>query len=239
MLDLLTTLQDMFFKPSIWNRYWPRYLDGLITTIELVGMSFVVGFILSIGIALARLSKNPWLSRPARGYIYFFRGSPLLAQLFLFYYGIGSFREFWQSVDLWWFFGNAWYCCIAIFSLNTAAYQAEIFRGSLMSVPSGQHEACHALGLDKGVSFIRVILPQALILALRPLGNEFILMIKASAIASLITIFDVMGMTKLAYSRTYNFQVYLWAAILYLVIVEITRRIIGIIEHRLTRHMRR
>jgi len=238
-MDFVTQLQDMFFKPSLWARYGSRIVyEGLVTTLELVGITFILGAILGIFIALAYLSRYKMLRWGARGYIYFFRGSPLLAQLYLFYYGLGAFKPFWDSLSLWWFFGNAWYCCLTIFTLNTAAYQAEIFRGSLMSVPQGQHEAAHALSLNKNVTFRRVILPQALMMALRPLGNEFILLIKSSALASLITIFDLMGMTRLAYSRSYNFQVYLWAAVFYLVIVEIARRIIALLERRLTRHMR-
>jgi len=235
---LLGSLQEMFFKPSLWARYGERIVkEGLVTTLELVGITFLLGAILGMVIALAYLSRWRVLRGWARFYIYFFRGSPLLVQLYLFYYGLGAFKPFWDSLSLWWFFGNAWYCCLTVFTLNTAAYQAEIFRGSLMSVPIGQREAAHALNLDKNTAFLQVILPQALLMALRPLGNEFILLIKSSALVSLITIFDLMGMTRLAYSRSYNFQVYLWAALFYLVIVEVARRIIGLIERRLTRHM--
>lgn len=225
-------------NPDILSRYGTRFIDGFIVTIELVAISYTIGLVFSILIALARLSNNRLLQYPARAYIYFFRGSPLLAQLFLFYYGIGSFSVFWQSVGLWWFFQSAWYCCLFIFALNTAAYQAEIFRGSLQSVPTGQFEASKALGLSSAITFLRVILPQAMIMALRPLGNELILMIKASAIASLVTVYDLMGIAKLAYSRTFDFQVYIWAAILYLLVVEIIRRSIALTERRLTRHLR-
>jgi len=237
--DLIVSLQEMFFKPSLWQRYGARIVyEGLVTTLELVGITFILGAFVGMAIALAYLSHSRILKFAARGYIYFFRGSPLLAQLYLFYYGLGSFKPFWESLSLWWFFGNAWYCCLTIFTLNTAAYQAEIFRGSLMSVPLGQREACHALSLGEKTAFKQVILPQALMMALRPLGNEFILLIKSSAVASLVTIFDLMGMTRLVYSRSYNFQVYLWAAVFYLIIVEVARRIIVLIERRLTRHIR-
>jgi len=239
MDTILNVLQDWFFKPSLWARYGERIIrEGVVTTLELVGISFVIGAVLGMALALAYLSRWRILRKLAQFYIYFFRGSPLLVQLYLFYYGLGEFKPFWDSLSLWWFFGNAWYCCLTIFILNTAAYQAEIFRGSLMSVPLGQREAAHALSLDKNTAFWQVILPQALLMALRPLGNEFILLIKSSALASLITIFDLMGMTRLAFSRSYNFQVYLWAAVVYLLIVEVARRIIGVIERRLTRHVR-
>ena len=225
-------------NPDILSRYGMKFIGGFFVTIKLVALSYTVGFFLSIMITFAWRSKHSWLSLPARIYIYFFRGSPLLAQLFLFYYGIGSFSAFWKSVGLWWFFQSSWWCCLFIFSLNTSAYQAEIFRGSMQSVPTGQYEAAKALGLSRKTTFIRVILPQSMIMALRPLGNEFILMIKASAVASLVTVYDLMGVAKLAYSRTFDFQVYIWAAVLYLIIVEIVRRLIGVTERRLTRHLR-
>lgn len=173
----------------------------------------------------------------AAGYVYFFRGSPLLAQLFLLYYGLGSLKGFWQDVGLWWFFRDAWFCTLLAFTLNTAAYQAEIFRGSLMAVAPGQHEAARALNLKRSTTFFKVILPQSLLVAIGPLGNELILMIKASAIASLVTIYDLMGVTKLAFSRSFDFQIYLWAAVLYLVIVELVRRLLKHLEARLGRHL--
>lgn len=225
-------------NPDIFSRYGPRFVDGFFVTLELVALSYTIGFFLSIFFAFAWRSKNIVLQYPTRAYLYFFRGTPLLAQLFLFYYGIGSFSQLWQNLGLWWFFQSAWWCCLFIFSLNTAAYQAEIFRGSLQSVPAGQYEAAKALGLNRRTTFVRVILPQAMIMALRPLGNEFILMIKASAVASLVTVYDLMGAAKLAYSRTFDFQVYIWAAVLYLLIVEVVRRLVGLTERHLTRHMR-
>ncbi|WP_455481226.1 ABC transporter permease [Bartonella sp. B12(2025)] len=226
------------FNPAILNRYGLKFIDGFIVTFELVSIACSVGFFLGILLAFARLSNNKFLRYFAHVYVYFFRGSPLLAQLFLFYYGLGSMNNFWQQIGLWWFFQNAWYCCLFIFSLNSAAYQSEIFKGSFLSVKIGQREASKALGLSSSVTFFRIILPQAMIVALRPLGNEFILMIKSSAIASLITIYDLMGIAKLTYSRTFDFQVYIWAALIYLLIVELIHRFIIFIEHRLTRHLR-
>lgn len=225
-------------NPEILHNYGWKFYDGFFVTLKLVALSYTIGFLLSITLTFAWRSKYPFFHYPARAYIYFFRGSPLLAQLFLFYYGIGSFSVFWQSVGLWWFFKSAWWCCLFIFSLNTAAYQAEIFRGSMLSVPIGQYEAAKALGLSQRTTFIRVIMPQSMIMALRPLGNEFILMIKASAVAALVTVYDLMGVAKLAFSRTFDYQVYIWAAVLYLLIVEVVRRLIDLTERRLTRHLR-
>jgi polar amino acid transport system permease protein len=217
-------------------KYGPRYLHGLWVTITLVAASVIAGSILSLPIAFARMSKNRVLSWLSYGYVYLFRGTPLLAQLFLIYYGLGSFRAQLEAIDMWWFFREAWNCA---FALNTAAYQAEILRGAIESVARGQHEASHALGLSKLTSFRKVILPQALIVALRPYGNEIILMIKGSAIVAIVTVFDLMGETKYAFSRTFDYQTYLWAAIFYLVIVEILRNVWAKLDDRLTRHLKR
>ena len=228
---------SLVLDPDLLERYGPRFIDGLLVTAKLVAISFTLGAMLGLLLALARMSRNLPLQRLAAGYIYFFRGSPLLAQLFLLYYGLGSLKEFWQDVGLWWFFREAWLCTLLAFTLNTAAYQAEILRGSLMAVAPGQYEAARALNLKRSTTFFKVILPQSLLVAIGPLGNELILMIKASAIASLVTIYDLMGVTKLAFSRSFDFQIYLWAAVLYLVIVELVRRLLKHLEARLGRHL--
>ena len=218
-------------------KYGPRMLDGLLVTMELVVLSVGLGLLLAIPVALARLSRSRVLRGLSFGYVYFFRGTPLLAQVFLVYYGSGQFRHAFDAVGLWWFFRDAFFCCVLTFTLNTAAYQAEIFRGAIRSVPRGQSEAAAALGLRPFPTFIRVILPQAMIVALRPLGNELILMIKGSAVAAVVTVFDLMGVTRLAYARSFDISVYFWAAILYLSVVETLRRVWNQIEHWLTRHL--
>lgn len=227
------------YDPDYMARYSPKYLSGFLITLQLVAISIVFGGLLSLPIAFGRMSSNKVLRNFAFGYIYFFRGTPLLAQLFLLYYGLGSFRPFWQDLNLWWFFRDAWNIALLSFTLNTAAYQAEILRGAIMNVPRGQSEGAQSLGLSPLVTFFKIILPQALIVALRPYGNEIILMVKGSAIVSIITIYDLMGETRRAFSQTYDFQAYIYAALFYLVVVEIMRRLWDLLEHRLTRHLRR
>ncbi|MDQ0453885.1 ABC transporter permease [Rhizobium paknamense] len=220
-------------------RYGPRFLSGLWTTLSLVGISIVFGALLSVPITFGRMSSNRLAGAVSYAYVYVFRGTPLLAQLFLIYYGLGSFRPVLQAMDLWWFFRDAWYCGILALTLNTAAYQAEILRGAIRSVPRGQREGAAALGLPKGVTFRKIIVPQALIVALRPYGNEIILMIKGSAVVSIVTVLDLMGETQYAFSRTFDYQTYLWAAIFYLTIVEVLRHSWAAIERRLTQHLKR
>jgi len=222
---------------ELLERYGPRMLEGLLVTIELVVISVVLGALLALPIALARMSRSPILRGASLAYVTFFRGTPLLAQLFLFYYGSGQFRHFFESIGLWWFFRDAFLCCLFTFTLNTAAYQAEILRGAMTSVPRGQREAAMALGIRGPAVLFRVILPQALIVALRPLGNEVILMIKGSAVASIVTVFDIMGVADLAFARSFDLSVYLWAAVLYLVLVETLSRVWNVLERKLTAHL--
>ena len=227
------------WAPEKVARYGPKYISGLLTTLSLVGLSLVIGAVLSIPVAIGRMSKNKLISRIAFAYVYVFRGTPLIAQLFLIYYGLGSFRPQLETVGLWGFFREAWNCAVFSFALNTAAYQAEILRGAVESVPRGQWEGAAALGLNRVQTLYKIVLPQALIVALRPYGNEIILMIKGSAIVALATVYDLMGETRRAYSRTYDFQTYIWAAIFYLVIVETLRNVWSVVETRLTRHLKR
>ncbi|WP_102959068.1 ABC transporter permease [Mangrovicella endophytica] len=229
---------------SVWNpdlvaRYGPLYLSGLGTTVLLVCLSFIVGAIISVPIAFGRMARNPVARILSFLFVYFFRGTPLIAQIFLIYYGFGSFRPQLEAAHLWWFFRDAWYCAVFSLSLNTGAYQAEILRGAIESVPRGQWEGARSLGLTRTTIFLKVILPQAMIVALRPYANEIILMVKASAIVAIITVFDLMGETRRAYSRTFDFQTYIWAALFYLAIVEGLRHLTNFAERRLTRHLKR
>ncbi|ALE03886.1 ABC transporter permease [Bartonella ancashensis] len=226
------------FSSDLLNQHGPQLIKGFIVTIELVFISFFSGLFFSMFVTFSYLSNKKPLRYLAQAYIYFFRSSPLLVQLFLFYYGLGSMKGFWEKIDLWWFFQNAWYCCLFIFSLNSAAYQAKIFTGSFSSIKVEQYEAAKALGLRNSTIFLKIILPQAIVIALRPLGNEFILILKSSAIASLLTIYDLMGIAKLIYARTFDFQVYIWISIIYLSIVGLIHCFITAIEHYLTRHLR-
>lgn len=220
-------------------KYGPRILSGIWVTVKLVAMSIVLGALISIPVVIGRLSPNPIIGGMAFGYSYFFRGTPLLAQTFLVYYGAGQFTDALKAVGLWVFFRDAYFCAVFTFSLNTAAYQAEILAGAIRSIPAGQWQAADSLGLRPFTTMLKIILPQALITALRPYGNEVILMIKGSAIASIITVLDLMGQTRYAFSKTYDLQIYIWAAVIYLVTVEVLRRLWELMERRLTRHLRR
>jgi len=223
-IDMLTT----------WG--W-RILGGLQVTVEIVLVSCSLGFLLSYPLCLARLSKNQLLSKLTLSYSTFFRGTPLLCQLYLVYYGAGEIRPFLTSVGLWWFFREAFYCAIFAFTLNTAAYQAEIMRGALASVSRGQMEAARALGLSSYRMARHVVWPQAFLVALRPLGNELISIIKASALTAIVTLPDLLGVTRIIFARTFDFSIYLYCALIYLAMTEGIRRIWNGIERALSKHL--
>jgi polar amino acid transport system permease protein len=217
--------------------YGGRVLMGFGVTLKLVVISLLVGAILSLPVAAGRLSHNRFIAALSFGYTYFFRGTPLIAQIFLIYYGAGQFAPQLKAIGLWWFFRDSFNCAILSFAINTAAYQAEILSGAIRNVPMGQREAARALGFHKLAELRKVVLPQAFISALRPYGNEVILMTKASSIASIITVLDLMGQTRFVFSKTYDLSFYFWAAAFYLVSVEVFSRVVNAVERRITRHL--
>lgn len=234
---VLQALSVLGFNVDLMERYGLRVLEGAVVTLELVAVSMAAGFILAFPLAIARVEGNALIRGLATGYVTFFRGTPLLAQTFLVYYGGGQFRDALEAAGLWWLFRDAFFCALLTFALNTCAYQAEILRGGMAAVSLGQREAARALGLRTPAIYLHIILPQAVRVGLRPLGNELILMIKSSSIASVITVYDLMGTTRLAFNRSWDFEVYLWAAALYLLMVEAIRNVWNLLEKRLNRHL--
>lgn len=237
-MDALHGLLGFVFNAELLSQYGWRLLSGVRITAEVVLLSCSIGFVLAYPICRARMSRNPLLWGPAAAYIAVFRGTPLLCQLYLVYYGAGEVRPWLTGAGVWWFFRDAFYCCILAFSLNTAAYQAEILRGALGSVARGQREAAAALGLSPYRAARHVVWPQAFLAALRPLGNELILVIKASALAAIVTLLDLMGQTRLIFARTFDFSVYLYAALIYLAATEGIRRLWSRMEHVASKHVR-
>jgi len=206
---------------DVLANYWPSLLHGLGLTLLLTGLSAMLAGAISLPLAVFRVGAGGTAQVPLRLYISFMRGTPLLGQLFLIYYGSGQFREELQALGLWSFFRNPLNCAILTFTLNSVAYQIEILRGGLMGVPAGQIEAAKAVGMTRLQSYIRVILPHTYRIAQPALGNEVILLMKGSAVASVITIFDLMGETKTIFAKTFDFSIYLWAAIIYLGVTSV------------------
>jgi polar amino acid transport system permease protein len=217
--------------------FWPRLAHGLGLTLLLTGLSAALAAAISLPLAILRVNAGAAAQAPMRLYISFMRGTPLLGQLFLIYYGSGQFRPVLQDVGLWWFFRDPFNCAVLTFTLNSVAYQIEILRGGLMGVPPGQVEAARAVGMTKFSAYRRVILPHAYRIAQPALGNEIILLMKGSAVASVITIFDLMGETKTVFAKTFDFSIYLWAAIVYLIVTAAFVRIWRLLEKALNPHL--
>ncbi len=194
----------------------PLYLNGLLVTIQLVLIALISGFGLAVPLALMAVSKVSFFKYPAKTYIYFFRGTPLLVQMFLLYYGMGQFEEIRESI-LWILFKEAYWCAIIAFALNTAGYTAEILRGAIEQTPFGEIEAANASGMSKYTLYRRIILPGSFRRALPAYGNEVIFMLHGSALAGVITIVDLFGAAKIVNSRYFvPFESFITAGFFYL-----------------------
>ncbi|MEX0760673.1 MAG: ABC transporter permease subunit, partial [Tistlia sp.] len=144
----------------------PQMLDGMLLTLELTAVALAIGFAASLGLVMLRLSRNPLLWMPVYGFVFFFRGTPLLVQIFLIYYGSGQFRFELMEVGLWAWFRDAYFCAVLTLTLNTAAYTTEILRGAIRAVPHGEVEAARACGMSGALLYRRIILPKAFRFAL-------------------------------------------------------------------------
>lgn len=215
----------------------PKLLQGAALTLELVAVSLLAGALLALPLALMRVSERGWLRVPAYAYIFVFRGTPLLVQIFLVYYGLGQFAGL-RASALWPILREPYWCAIIAFALNTAAYTAEILRGAIQAVPVGEVEAAKAFGMSRALSLRRIILPRAFRIALPAYGNEVILMLKGSALASTITLLDLTGMARTIIARTYMpVEIFLAAGLIYLAITFVFVQLFRLLERRLGRHL--
>ncbi|MFM2656748.1 ABC transporter permease [Vibrio owensii] len=213
---------------------FPVYLDGLWTTVWLVALALVIGLCVSIPLAIARNSTSYALSLPSWAFIYFFRGTPLLVQLYLIYYGMD---QFFPVKDTLW--EHAWFCAMVAFVLNTSAYTAEIIRGAINGLPKGEVEAAKAYGMSKFMTYRRIILPSALRRALPAYSNEVIFMLHGSAVAGIITIMDLTGAARLVNSRYYApFESFLTAGLFYMALTFIILWCFKIAEKRFLAYLR-
>jgi len=217
---------------------FPKLLSGLNLTIQLVTISLFIGFCLAIGLALLRLSNNTFLSFFAKTYVFYFRGTPLLVQIFLIYYGIAQF-EIIRETFVWSFFKEAYWCGILALTLNTCAYSSEIIRGGIMSVPFGQIESAKSVGMSRFLLYRRIILPIAFRQALPAYGNEIILMVKATSLVSTITLMEVTGIARLIIAKTFSpVEIFIVAGLIYLTINFIVTRLVNFCEIKLTPYLR-
>ncbi|KAB0304072.1 ABC transporter permease [Vibrio fortis] len=213
---------------------FPIYLSGLWTTAWMVTVALIIGLVVAIPLAIARNSHNMLINGPAWSFIYFFRGTPLLVQLYLIYYGMD---QFFPVKDTLW--ENAWFCALVAFILNTSAYTAEIIRGAINGLPKGEVEAAKAYGMSTPKTYRRIILPSALRRALPAYSNEVIFMLHGSAVAGIVTIMDLTGAARLVNSRYYApFESFLTAGLFYMALTFIIIAIFKYAEKRFLAYLR-
>ncbi|MGJ7459783.1 ABC transporter permease [Halomonas sp. MA07-2] len=239
MPDISFWFQDLLAGNAIFTAqtigyYW----DGLVTTTQLVFLSLVIGLVLAVPLAIGRSSGRRWISLPIYLYTYVFRGTPLLIQLYIIYYGVVFFDGI-QETFLWPMLREAFYPALIAFTLNTAAYTTEIFRGAIKATARGEIEAARAYGMSDSLMMRRIILPSAFRRALPAYGNEVIFMLHASAIASVVTLMDLTGAARFIYARYYApFEAFLFVAAIYLCLTFAILYFFRWLEKRLLAHLR-
>ena len=194
------------------------YLQGAWITLQMLFLSTPIGTGLGIVIATLMLNSNPVTKSACYGFVTFFRGTPLLIQLFLIYYGLGQF-EIIRDSFFWIALEKPYFCAILALALNNAAYTAEIVRGALVATPHGEIEAARAIGMSRFTAFIRIILPSALRRSIPAYSNEVIFMLHGTVVVSLVTLYDITGVARFINSRYYSpYEAFITAALIYMVI---------------------
>ncbi|MCR4627241.1 MAG: amino acid ABC transporter permease [Treponema sp.] len=203
----------------------PSLLDGAKITISLTLVSVGAGLILALFLALGKMSKKKWLNNFCSGYIFFFRGTPLLMQLYFVYYGLPQLTPL-LTIN------NRFLAAFIAFALNSAAYTAEIIRAAIQSIDKGQFEAAHALGMTYGQTMKLIIVPQSIRRLIPPVGNEFIMVLKDASLVSIIALADITKVTRSISSSTASAMVYIPAMILYLIITAVFSFIFNRLEKK-------
>ena len=215
----------------------PKMLVGIGLTLHLLFLSTFIGLIFAVITLLMRISGRWFLAWPAMAYIYVFRGTPILVQIFLIYYGLPQF-EFIRESFAWTVLREPFGCAVVALSLNAGAYVSEILRGGVLGVDRGLHEAGRSLGLKAHQRFIYVTTPIAVRLAIPAYGNDCISMLKATALASTVTLMDMTGVARTIVAKTFApYEIFIAAAIIYLVMTWVIQRGFGLFERRMSRYV--
>lgn len=202
-------------------KWLPKLAEGAQLTLELVAIAVIAGLLIAIPLGMARASRHWYVRVLPFSYIFFFRGTPLLLQLFLVYYGLAQFDAVRQG-PLWPYLRDPYWCALIAMTMHTAAYIAEIIRGAIQAVPPGEIEAARSLGMSRRQTMWFIILPRAARIGLPAYSNEVILMLKASSLASTITLLELTGMARTIIARTYlPVEIFFAAGLFYLVMTFI------------------
>ncbi|WP_372874260.1 ABC transporter permease [Pseudomonas sp.] len=222
----------MIFDYNVIWESLPLYFGGVLVTLQLLLISLAFGLALAIPLGLMRVSKSPLLNFPAWLYTYVIRGTPMLVQLFLIYYGLAQFEAVRESF-LWPYFSSATFCACLAFGINTSAYSAEILAGSLKSTPHGEIEAAKAMGMSRAKLYRRILLPSALRRALPQYSNEVIMMLHTTSLASIVTLIDITGAARTVSSQHYlPFEAFITAGLFYLALTFVLVRLFKHAERR-------
>ncbi|WP_296253899.1 ABC transporter permease [Pseudomonas sp. UBA4194] len=215
----------------VWDSL-PLYFSGMLETLKLLALSLAFGLIAALPLGLMRVSKNVFVNGVAWLYTYVIRGTPMLVQLFLIYYGLAQFEAVRESI-LWPWLSSATFCACLAFAINTSAYTAEIIAGSLKATPPGEIEAARAMGMSKGKMYRRILLPSALRRALPQYSNEVIMMLQTTSLASIVTLIDITGAARSVNAQYYlPFEAYITAGVFYLCLTFILVRLFKLAERR-------
>ena len=211
---------------------FPKLLNATLVTLKLLSLSLIFGLILGLFFAILRLSKNIFLNKFSYFYSYIFRGTPLLVQIFIIYFGLGQI-EFLRSSILWTILKEPYWCAIIAFSLNTGAYTSEILRSAFETINKGFIEAGDSLGISKKIIFYKIQIPIAIRQSLPAYGNEIILMLKGTSLASTVTLMDLTGVAKYIISTTFKpIEVFIVAGGIYLFMTFIIHNFIRYLEKK-------
>ena len=210
----------------------PKLLSAAVITIKLLSASLIIGLFIGLLFAILRLNKNSIINRFAYAYSYVFRGTPLLVQIFIIYYGLGQI-EYFRSTFLWVIFKEPYWCAIIAFALNTGAYTSEILRSAFQTIKPGIIEAGKSLGISNKIIFYKIQIPVAIRQSLPAYGNEIILMMKGTSLASTVTLMDITGVAKHIVSTTYKpLEVFLVAGGIYLFMTFLIHNLIKYLEKK-------
>ena len=211
----------------------PKLLSATLTTLKLLSLSLIFGLIIGLIFAIMRLSKNIFISNFSYGFSYIFRGTPLLVQIFIIYFGLGQI-EYLRSTILWTILKEPYWCAIIAFSLNTGAYTSEILRSAFQTVKPGLIEAGKSLGIPSKIIFYRIQIPIAIKQSLPAYGNEIILMLKGTSLASTVTLMDLTGVAKYIISTTFKpVEVFIVAGSIYLFLTFLIHNFIKFAEKKM------
>ncbi len=217
---------------DLMTNSFPKLLNATIVTLKLLSVSLIIGLFIGLFFAVLRLNKNIFINKFAYGYSYLFRGTPLLVQIFIIYFGLGQIESV-RSSFLWVVLKEPYWCAIIAFALNTGAYTSEILRSAFQTIKPGIIEAGKSLGISKKEIFYKIQIPIAIRQSLPAYGNEIILMLKGTSLASTVTLMDLTGVAKYIISTTFKpIEVFIVAGGIYLFMTFIIHNVIKFLEKK-------